>query len=57
MEWRVIQRLLKQDWGHANWSGIIQFLESGKAVERPIVDDRDLVVGQVPVKAQYEQAW
>ena len=31
------------------WSGIIQELESGKASERPVVDDGDLVVVQVPV--------
>ena len=39
------------------WSGIIQFLEGGKAGERPAVNDGDLVVLQVPVKARYEQAW
>ena len=39
------------------WSGIIQGLESGKAGERPIVDDGDLVGVQVPVKARYERAW
>ena len=38
------------------WSGIIQDLESGKASERPIVDDGDVVVVQPPVKARYEQA-
>ena len=37
------------------WSGIIQGLESGKAVERPIVDGGDQVVVQQPVKARYEQ--
>ena len=39
------------------WSGNIQVLESGKAGERPIVDDGDLVGVQEPVKAQYEQEW
>ena len=39
------------------WSGIIQVLESGKAAERPVGDDGDLVVIQVPVKTQYELAW
>ena len=38
------------------WSGIIQGLESGKAVERPVVDG-DLVVEQGPVKARHKQAW
>ena len=38
------------------WSGIIQVLESGKAAERPVVDDGDLVVLQLPMKARYEQA-
>ena len=53
----MIQRILKQDWDMPTWSGIIQGLESGKAGERPIVDDDDLVVVQVPVKTRYEQAW
>ena len=53
--WRVIQRLLQQDWDMPTWSGIIQGLESGKAGERPIVDDGDLVAVQPPVKARYEQ--
>ena len=39
------------------WSGNIQGMESGKAGERPIVDDSDVVVVHVPVKARYEQAW
>ena len=39
------------------WSGIIQLGESGKAVERPVVDDGDLVVEQGPVKAQHKQGW
>ena len=39
------------------WSGIIQGLESGKAVERRVVDDGDQVVEQVPVKARHKQAW
>ena len=39
------------------WSGIIQELESGKANERPVDDDGDVVAAQVPVKARYEQAW
>ena len=38
------------------WSGIIQGVESGKAGERPVVDDGDLVAVQEPVKARYEQA-
>ena len=38
------------------WSGIIQGPESGKAGERPVVDDGDQVAGQEPVKAQYELA-
>ena len=39
------------------WSGIIQDGEIGKANELPAVEDGDLVVRQIPVKAQYEQAW
>ena len=39
------------------WSGIIQGLESSKSSERPVVDDGDPVVAQVPVEARYEQAW
>ena len=39
------------------WSGIIQFLEGGKANERPVVDDDDLVAAQVPVKERYKLAW
>ena len=38
------------------WSGIIQEREIGKAEERPAVEDDDLVVRQIPVKAQYELA-
>ena len=54
---RVKQRLLKQDWGHASGSGIIQGVKSGKASERPVVDGSDLVAVQAPVKARYELAW
>ena len=39
------------------WFGIIQGLESGKAAERLVVDNGDLVVAQAPVKAKYEQVW
>ena len=39
------------------WSGIIQVLESGKASERPVVDDGDEVDVQAPVKGRYELAW
>ena len=39
------------------WSGIIQVEESGKASERPVVDDGDLVAVQVSVKGRYELAW
>ena len=53
----MIQRLLKQDWGNANVVWDIQFLEGGKAGERPIIDDGDNVLGQAPVKARYELAW
>ena len=35
---------------------IIQALESGKASERSVVDDGDVVVFQVPVKGRYELA-
>ena len=38
------------------WSGIIQGPESSKSSERPVVDDGDLVVVQVPVETRYEQA-
>ena len=38
------------------WSGIIQFLKSGKAGERPVDDFGDQVESKVPVKARYEQA-
>ena len=41
----------------ATWSRIIQGDESGKAGERPVVDDGDLVVLQMPVKARYKLAW
>ena len=54
----MIQRLLKQDWVMPTWSGSIQVRESGKAAERPVGDDADLIVIQVPVKKmQYEQSW
>ena len=54
----MVQRLLKQDWGATpTWSGIIQLRESDKASEHPIVDDGDLVSGQVPVKRWYELSW
>ena len=53
----MIQRLLKQYGDMPTWSGIIQGLESGKAVERPVDDDGDLVVVQVPVKARHKQGW
>ena len=36
------------------WPGIIQVIEEGQADERPVADDGDLIVVQVPVKAQYE---
>ena len=36
--------------------GIIQFSESGKADERPIVDGGDQVGVQKPVKARHEQS-
>ena len=39
------------------WSGSVQGHESGKAAKRPVGDDGDLVVIQVPVKTQYELAW
>ena len=39
------------------WSGIIQSLESGKASERPVVNDADQVAVQGSVKGRYEQAW
>ena len=48
----MIQRLLKQDGDTPTWSGIIQLGESGKAVERPVDDDGDLVAAQVPGKAR-----
>ena len=35
------------------WSGSIQGLESGKAIEHSVVDDEDQV-GQGPVKGWYE---
>ena len=35
-------------------SGIIQALESDKVGERPVVDEGDLIVVQVPVKARDE---
>ena len=41
----------------STWSGIIQVEELGKAAERPIGDDGDGVVIQVPVKTRYELAW
>ena len=39
------------------WPGIIQFRESGKAGERPVVDDGDQVDAQEPVKGRYKLAW
>ena len=57
MEYNTVTEALKQYWGHATWSGIIQRLESDKAGESPVVDGADLIVFQVPVKARYELAW
>ena len=56
MGMRCIYRLLSKSGDTSTWSGIIQDLEGGKAGKRPAVDNRDLVNGQAPAKARYEQS-